>query len=189
MTPSTQSADNNLILRRDILGARRLSNYWWAVVMSLGASGFLLSGISSYLKVNLLPFADSALLVFIPQGIVMGFYGSLGLLIAVYLWLIIVWNVGGGYNEFNKQTDRVNIFRWGFPGENRRIEITHALADVQALRIDIKEGLNPRRTLYLRIKGRGDIPLTRVGRPLPLSELENQGAELARFLQVPLEGL
>jgi hypothetical protein len=55
--------------------------------------------------------------------------------------------------------------------------------------VDIKEGLNPRRALYLRLKGKKDIPLTRVGQPLPLSELENQGAELARFLGVPLEGL
>ena len=188
MTPSNRAADN-FILRRDVLGARRASNYWWAVVISLGASGFLLSGLSSYLQVNLIPFTDSTHLVFIPQGIVMGFYGSLGLLIALYLWLIILWNVGGGYNEFNKQTDRLDIFRWGFPGKNRRIEITHALEDIQALRIDIKEGFNPRRTLYLRIKGRGEIPLTRVGQPLPLAELENQGAELARFLQVPLEGL
>jgi hypothetical protein len=28
-----------------------------------------------------------------------------------------------------------------------------------------------------------------VGQPMALSELENQGAELARFLGVPLEGL
>jgi len=28
-----------------------------------------------------------------------------------------------------------------------------------------------------------------VGQPLSLSELENQGAELARFLAVPLEGM
>ena len=188
MTPSTQSADN-LVLRRDVLGARRVSNYWWAIVISLGASGFLLSGISSYLKVNLLPFADPTQLVFLPQGIVMGFYGSVGLLIALYLWLIIFWDVGGGYNEFNKQTDKVSIFRWGFPGKNRQIEIIHALEDVQAIKVDIREGFNPRRTLYLRIKGRGEIPLTCAGQPIPLSELENQGAELARFLQVPLEGL
>ena len=58
-----------------------------------------------------------------------------------------------------------------------------------AVRADIQEGLSPRRALYLRIKGKGDIPMTRVGQPISLSDLENQGAELARFLQVPLEGL
>jgi len=83
----------------------------------------------------------------------------------------------------------VQIFRWGFPGKNRRIEFGCRTQDVQSIRVDIKEGLNPRRALYLRTKDRREIPLTRVGQPLSLSELENQGAELARFLAVPLEGL
>jgi len=34
-----------------------------------------------------------------------------------------------------------------------------------------------------------EIPLIRVGQPISLSELENKGAELARCLGVPLEGL
>jgi hypothetical protein len=79
--------------------------------------------------------------------------------------------------------------RYGFFGKNRRIEIKQPLEDVTAIRVEIKEGLNPKRSLYLRIKGRSDIPLTRVGQPIPLSELENQGAELARFLQVPWRAL
>jgi len=119
----------------------------------------------------------------------MGFYGVAGILLASYLWVIIALDVGGGYNEFNKEIGKVRIFRSGFFGKNRKIEIEHPLDKVQAVRVDIREGLNPKRALYLRIKGRPDIPLTRVGQPLPLSELENQGAEMARFLQVPLEGL
>ncbi|MEM1425583.1 MAG: photosystem I assembly protein Ycf4, partial [Cyanobacteria bacterium P01_H01_bin.130] len=68
-------------------------------------------------------------------------------------------------------------------------ELSYDMDDVVAVRIEIKEGLNPKRALYLRVKGRGDLPLTRVGQPLSLSTLEDQGAELARFLDVPLEGL
>ncbi len=180
---------NKAQLRQEILGARRLSNYWWATVALLGGTGFLLAGISSYLKVNLLPFADPTVLVFIPQGIAMSFYGVAGLLLGTYLWLVIVWNVGAGFNEFNRETGQATVFRWGFPGQNRQIEIKRNLSDVQSIRVDIKEGLNPRRALYLRIKGQGEIPLTRVGQPMPLADLENQGAELARFLGVPLEGL
>lgn len=119
----------------------------------------------------------------------MGFYGFAALGLATYLWLVITLDVGGGYNEFDKASKRVRIVRSGFFGQNRRIEIDQPLTDVTAIRVDIKEGLNPKRALYLRLKGRPDIPLTRVGQPIPLSELENQGAELARFLQVPLEGL
>jgi len=188
MTVSAQSADNQ-VLKRTVLGARRLSNYWWATVTFLGGLGFLLAGVSSYLNVNLLPFSDPTQLIFIPQGIAMGFYGVVALILSTYLWLIVLWDVGGGYNEFNKTAGQVRIVRSGFPGQNRQVEIVHPLEDVIAVRVAIKEGLNPKRALYLRVKGRPDIPLTRVGQPLPLSELENQGAELARFLQVPLEGL
>jgi len=176
-------------LRQPVLGSRRFSNYFWATVTTLGASGFLLAGISSYTHINLLPFADPTQLIFIPQGIVMGFYGVAGLLLSLYLWLVMAWDVGGGYNEFDWTKGQVHIFRWGFPGQNRRVEVKCAISDVQAIRVEYREGLNPRRALYLRVKGMRDIPLSRVGQPIPLAELENQGAELARFLEVPLEGI
>jgi len=187
---STQTkTTTNQILSKKVTGSRRFSNYWWASVITIGGTGFLLSGISSYLKINLLPFADPTQLIFIPQGIVMGLYGAAALLLALYLWLVIFWDLGGGYNEFNRDTGKVSIFRWGFPGKNRKVEFSSNLNDIQSIRVDIKDGINPRRALYLKLKDRRQIPLTRVGQPLPLSDVENQGAELAKFLQVPLEGL
>lgn len=188
MTASTQTSTDRVLIY-SVLGARRLSNYFWAIIVSFGATGFFLAGLSSYLKVNLLPFADPTGLIFIPQGIAMGFYGVAGILLASYLWLIIALDVGGGINEFNKDTGKIRILRSGFWGENRQIEIEHPIGQAQAVRVDLREGLNPKRALYLRIKGRPEIPLTRVGQPLPLAKLENQGAEIARFLQIPLEGL
>jgi hypothetical protein len=177
------------ILRQDILGSRRLSNLLWAAIITIGGVGFLLAGLSSYLKTNLLIVSDPSQLQFIPQGIALTFYGIAGSLLATYLWLLLVWNVGGGYNEFNKQTGKVIVLRQGYPGKNRQVEIEIPLAEVQSVRAEIREGLSPKRALYLRSKKRRDIPLTRVGEPIALSTLENQGAELARFLQVPLEGL
>ena len=177
------------ILHQQVLGSRRFSNYWWATIVSIGATGFLLAGISSYTKINLIPFANPTELLFIPQGIAIGFYGVAGLLLASYLWLVVVLDIGGGYNEFNKETGQVRIFRWGFPGKNRRIELNFPIQDVQAVRLEIKEGLNPRRSLYLRAKGRRNVPLTRVGQPMSLAQLENEGVKLARFLGVALEGL
>uniref|UniRef100_A0A832M2Y4 Photosystem I assembly protein Ycf4 n=1 Tax=Oscillatoriales cyanobacterium SpSt-402 TaxID=2282168 RepID=A0A832M2Y4_9CYAN len=188
MTAQITSTGQN-VLRQDIVGSRRWSNYWWAAVVTVGATGFFLAAISSYLKVNLLPFSDPTRLVFIPQGVAMGFYGLAGMLFSLYLWLTIFLDVGGGYNEFNKETGEVKVFRWGFPGKNRRIEVDCKTEEVQAVRVEIREGLNPKRALYLRVKGRRDVPLTRVGQPIALATLENQGAELARFLGVPLEGL
>ncbi|KYC43574.1 photosystem I assembly protein [Scytonema hofmannii PCC 7110] len=186
--PSEGNSTSN-VLHQKVLGSRRFSNYWWATVVSMGSTGFLLSGISSYLKVNLLLVTDPTQLVFYPQGLVMGLYGSAGLLLALYLWLTVIWDVGGGYNDFNRETGKVKIFRWGFPGKNRRIEIDCTTDDLQSVQVDIRGGMNPRRALYLRVKGRRDIPLSSVGQPMSLQELEIQGAKLARFLEVPLEGL
>ncbi|MBP5973664.1 photosystem I assembly protein Ycf4 [Brasilonema sp. CT11] len=187
-SPNGDKSTSN-VLHQKVLGSRRFSNYWWATVVSLGGTGFLLAGISSYLKINLLIVSDPTQLAFVPQGLVMGLYGAAGSLLALYLWLTVLWNVGGGYNEFNRENGTITIFRWGYPGKNRRIQIDCSTEDVQSVRIQVKEGLNPRRELYLRVKGRRDIPLTRVGQPLSLQELEIQGAQLARFLSVPLEGL
>ena len=176
-------------LRQDVLGTRRLSNLLWAVIISIGGVGFLLAGLSSYLKTNLLIVSDTSQLQFIPQGVALTFYGVAGSLLATYLWLLLFWNVGGGYNEFNKETGKVTIFRQGYPGKNRQVEVEFPISEVQSVRAEIREGLSPKRALYLRSKKRRDVPLTRVGEPIALSTLENQGAELARFLEVPLEGL
>ena len=186
---TVQAPQNPTLLRYDVLGAKRFSNYWWAVVITIGGTGFLLASLSSYLGRNLLPVGNPIQLVFIPQGIAMGFYGVAGLALAAYLWLTIALNVGGGYNEFDKAAGTVHIFRWGFPGKNRRVELNCRLGDVQAVQVTIREGISPKRALYLRIKGRGNIPLTRVGQPLPIADIENQAAEIARFVGVPMEGL
>ncbi len=185
----TTNKTKKQILRQDILGSRRFSNFLWASIVSMGGVGFLLAGLSSYLKTNLLIVSDTSELQFIPQGIALTFYGVAGLLLATYLWLLLVWNVGGGYNEFSKETEKIIISRWGYPGKNRQVEVEIPIVEVQSIRAEIREGLSPKRALYLRSKKRRDVPLTRVGEPIALSTLENQGAELARFLEVPLEGL
>src|SRR6056297_961864 len=108
--PDTQrqlrmKAARNLIRRYIIIGERRISNYWWAFIVLLGSSGFLLSGICSYnynagsssgILFKLLPFLDfkdidgensfgifsfgrnfvEFLPPFFPQGLLMSFYGS-----------------------------------------------------------------------------------------------------------------
>lgn len=191
---NNQNSQTNAVLndniRRDIvIGSRRFSNYWWAVVLTLGGVGFLLTGISSNLQQNLLPFINYEDIQFFPQGLVMSFYGIIALILSLYLWACIGWSIGGGFNEFNKKDGIVRIFRWGFPGKNRRIELVYSLAEVDCIKVDLQEGLNPRRSIYLRLKGKRDILLTRIGQPLTLEEIEKQAADLARFLQVGLEGI
>ena len=105
------------------MGSRRFSNYWWTISIFSGGLGFLLTGISSYLKFNIFPFITSTNIQFFPQGLVMCFYGIFGLIFS----------------------------------------------------------------FFLCIKNKRDIPITRIGQPITLQEIEKQAAELAKFLQVSLQ--
>lgn len=201
----------NFIRRYFIVGERRFSNYWWATVICIASFGFLLTGISSYLRtlsssssfnepttsisnfsifqVFLANFQSNVDIHFFPQGFLMCFYGSLGFLLSIYWWFLIFWNVGGGFNEFNKKENFIRIFRWGYPGKNRKIDLYYTLKDVESIRVEIQQGLDSQRTIFLKLKGNREIPITGIGQPLTLKEIEKQASELANFLQVSLEGL
>lgn len=174
------------VLEQPVLGSRRLSNLLVAAAVSLGGVGFLLTSASSRLGRDLLPVGHPAQLIWVPQGLVMGLYGLAAVLLATYLWLVIALDVGAGSNRFDRGAGEALISRQGF---RSRIEVAIPLRDIQAVKVEVREGLSPRRRLALRVQGRRDLPLTRVGEPLPLAEVELAGANLAKFLGVPLEGL
>ena len=113
------------LVRYEVAGARRLSNYIWGIILSVGGISFFLTGLSAYFNQALIPFVNFSTIQFFPQGLVMCFYGILGSLLGVYIWLIVLWNLGQGFNEFNLETGQVRIFRWGFPGKNRRIDLQY----------------------------------------------------------------
>nr|QHH24106.1 photosystem I assembly protein Ycf4 [Umbilicus rupestris] len=170
-----------------ITGSRKISNFGWACILFLGSVGFLLVGTSSYLGRNFISLFPYQQISFFPQGLVMSFYGIAGLFISSYLWCTIVWNVGSGYDLFDRKGGIVCIFRWGFPGKNRRIFLRFLMKDIQSIRIEVKEGIYARRVLYMEIRGQGDIPLTRTDENLTPREIEQKAAELAYFLRVPIE--
>ena len=177
-------------IRQDkIVGSRRFSNYFWSFFLLIGGIGFLLAGISSYLKINLLPFANPTELVFIPQGLVMMFYGTLSFGISIYILITVFLDIGSGYNEYNRVEDLVKIVRKGFPGKNREILLTYPLSEIRAIGIKITEGLNPTRSIYLCLKDERNIPLTPVQEPTAISNLEEEAADLAKFLDLKLENL
>ena len=179
----------NEIRQDKILGSRRCSNYFWLFFLLLGGLGFLLAGISSYLKVNLLPFSNTTELVFIPQGLIMMFYGTLSVGLSIYILVTVILDIGSGYNEYNKVENLVKIVRKGFPGKNREILLTYQLGDIRAIGIKITEGLNPTRSIYLCLKDERNIPLTPVQEPTAISNLEEEAADLAKFLDLKLENL
>jgi len=101
-------------IRQDrILGSRRFSNYFWGLFLLFGGLSFLLAGISSYFNINFLPFSDPSKLMFLPQGLIMVFYGTLSFGFSIYIFCTILFDIGGGYNEYNKLENLVKIVRKG----------------------------------------------------------------------------
>ncbi|GFP99642.1 photosystem i assembly protein ycf4 [Phtheirospermum japonicum] len=117
----------------------------------------------------------------------MSFYGIAVLLINSYLWCTISWNVGNGYDRFDKRDGNVCILCWGFPGKNRRIFLRFLIKDIKSVRIEVKEGIYACRVLYMDIRGRGAILVTRTDENLTPREIEQKDAKLAYFLRVPIE--
>lgn len=171
-----------------ITGSRKISNIIWACLLLIGATGFLLTGISSYLNQSnfaLLPQTIS----FTPQGVIMCFYGIAGLFLSAYLWCIIFFNIGSGYNELDRKKGIISVFRWGFPGQNRRIRIRCLLEDIQAVRLMINEGFRTRSIIAFRLKDQQYIPFIQIPETTSLEEIEEQAAKIAQFLSIPIEGI
>ncbi len=187
-SPFSQSENEStdLVLDQRIKGSRKISNYLVASMLSIGGFGFLLASLSSYFGKDFLPLGKPSTLIFIPQGLVMGLYGITAFLLAIYFWRLISIDYGSGINRFDKNKGLLFLTRKGF---FKDIEIEIPIDQIKAVKLEVREGFNPRRRISLRIKGRKDLPISRVGSPQPLLELESEGAEIARFLEVNLEGL
>ncbi len=179
-----QKQQSDLIRRYNIKGSRRFSNYWWTCSIFSGALGFLITGISSFFQFDIFPILNSTQIQFFPQGLVMCFYGLFGLVFSLFLGFTLFWNVGSGFNEFNKKDKIIRIFRWGFPGKNRRIDLFYFIKDVDAIKVEFKQGFNPKRTIALCIQNKSPVPIIET---VNLQNLEKQAAELAQFLQVSLQ--
>jgi hypothetical protein len=182
-----QNIEKSPLIKSYIEGSRRLSNVFWAFSVSAGGLGFFLSGLSSFFKTNLLFFSDSTGIAFIPQGIVLVFYGTVGSVLGIFLWLTIWWDIGFGYNEFSKDRQQVTLYRKGFPGKNRELRLTFPFSEVKSIKMLIKEGLNPKRQLFLCLTDSREIPLTGADEPVALSKVETEALNLAKYLNIYLE--
>lgn len=185
----TMTIQSEVLWIESVKGSPKISNWCWASVLLIGGIGFLLVGFSSYIGIDLVPVISSKDISFAPQGLVMCFYGTASLFLSSYLWCAIFWNVGSGYNEFDRQERIISIFRWGFPGENRRIRIRCSFQDVQAIRLDTNQNLYSRYTMSLRLKDQQDVPLSQISESLTWKETEEKAAQLAQILRIPIEGI
>ncbi len=117
----------------------------------------------------------------------MGAYGVIANLLNIYLWYLVFINFGSGYNSFDKNSKSIKIKRKGLFKE---VEVKLNFDEIKSVKLDISEGFNPRRRIALVLKGRKKVlPLSGAGELKPLLEVEEEGAKLAKFLNVNLEGL
>jgi hypothetical protein len=178
---------DDLVLNQKIVGAKNIKSIFIALIVLIGGCGFFLTGISSYLKTNIFLTIDISQISFIPQGIILLFYGSSALTFSLLTFLYITWNVGSGYNEFSKIDETVRIVRLGFPGKNRRLFFTYEFKNIKKIKLLIREGLNPRTNLLLVLKDKREIPLFPPQLLFSPTEIEKKGVELANFLNVSIE--
>lgn len=129
------------IFKEEIKESNQIIKYLLNSTIFLGAFGFLIVGISSYLKFNIIPLLDSSQIIFFPQGLTMCFYGSLGIILSINQFAISLLKIGEGYNEFDKRKGTVNIYRKGFPWKNSDVNITYPLKDIVRKSICIKNYL------------------------------------------------
>ncbi len=183
---SVTSETSKGVLEQIVEGSRRNTNYFVGGMLSIGGIGFLVASLSSFLGKDLLPLGNPSGLIFVPQGLIMGLYGIAAIFAAIYFWTLIAIDFGSGFNRFDKDLGLLVISRRGI---FKKINLEIPLKDVKAIKIEVREGFNPLRRISLRLNGRKDLPITRAGQIKPLVDLEQEGAELARFLGVNLEGL
>lgn len=178
---------NDSIIRRDLIeGANTWGNYIWALVLALGGLGFFSAGLSSYFKTNFLPFLNSSELIFLPQGILLLFYGTLAIFLSL---ILLIWSsekIGSGFNEYDKQENVVRIFRKGFSFFNNDIYLVYPFRDITNIELEIIDNIVPRRVLYLCLKDNRKIPLTPSNILMDLGEIEKKGIVLADFIGVTL---
>lgn len=121
------------ILKEKIEEQDKPIKYFLNLFMFLGSFGFFIVGISSYLGFNLVSFLNATNIVFFPQGLIMSFYGILGLILTLNQISILYLGIGEGYNEFDKLKGTLTIYRKGFPGKNSDVYINYSLNDIVRL--------------------------------------------------------
>mmetsp|Transcript_21969 Transcript_21969/g.73890 ORF Transcript_21969/g.73890 Transcript_21969/m.73890 type:complete len:184 (-) Transcript_21969:207-758(-) len=182
-------SNNPTVKYETIPGSRCLSNYVFATVLFSAGIAFFLAGLSSYFKLNLIPFADLTGIFFLPQGITLLFYGTAATCLSVFIWLTIFLDIGSGLNTYDVDKGSVTIFRKGFLGRNRTIEFTYPIEEIESIRLKSAESFNSIPAIYLCMKDRREIPLTNLNSNPTIREVEERAANLAKFLNVYLDGM
>lgn len=100
-----------LILKENITNLSTPINKIFNLTLLCGSVAFLITGAQSYFTPLLNENSNSTYIVFYPQGLTMSIYGIIGTILSISQILYEYNKIGEGYNEFNKRTGEIKIFR------------------------------------------------------------------------------
>jgi hypothetical protein len=179
---------------QSINGAKCFTNYLWVTVLFLFGVGFCLTGISSYLNKDLIPFQTFSNIKFLPQGILLIFYGTSAILLSYFIVNLIRWDIGSGINVYDSENSVVRLSRRGLPNidtnlkfKQRNIYLVYPFSEILDAELNIINGLNPTRVIYLNLKDGRRIPLTQTNQLTNLATLEKQAIFITKFLKINLK--
>lgn len=126
----SKSVISENVLKEYIENKRKVWDLFFTFLIFIGGFGFLSVSICCFLNLDSFLFISTKGIVFFPQGLVMSFYGLFGLILSIYQLSFIYFDVGCGYNEFNKETGLFTLFRKVYPGKNSKVEFIYSLKDI-----------------------------------------------------------
>ena len=189
----TEKNGKIIIYSEPIYGGRRFNNFMAVTFLFLFGLGFFIAGVSSYFHTNIISIRDFSTIEFLPQGILLLFYGTCSILLSILISALIVWDIGSGNNIYDTENQVVRVSRRGFPKiidlkiQQENFYLVYTFNEIESLELDIIGGINPKRVIFLGLKDGRRIPLTPSNEFSSLSFLENRAIFLAKFLQMDLK--
>lgn len=192
-----ESQGEILLYSEFIKGAGRVTNYFWSVILFLFGFGFLASGFSSYFVYSKISISfvntNTTDIEFIPQGILLLFYGSCAILLSILISIFVSLDIGSGTNIYDLETEVIRIARKGFPKFTgnlsliqSNIYLVYPFSQVLYIELEIINGLNPKRVIYLYLKDSRRIPLTPLNQIDDFIFLEKRAIFIAKLLKIEL---
>lgn len=164
-----------------VFGVRNWLNILWNFLIGLSGSSFVTNASNSG------PIGSVILLLFLPQGLAMYFYGVIGMYITLCALCMLCLDIGAGFNEIDHTLGVMLVFRWGFPGPNRKVLTRFLIRDIVGVRYSPNFFLWKKPYISLALIDGQQFTLPNNIGFQTSEELEMEAVELAKILQVPLE--
>jgi hypothetical protein len=179
-----------------IKGTKVLTNYIWLILLLLFGIGFSTAGLSSYFidNKNYFFLENFSNIEFLPQGILLLFYGTCAILLSILISILIKIDIGAGKNEYDVENKVVRITRKGFPiltkklnFKQKNIYFVYPFSELENIELEIVEGINPNRVIYLMLKDGRRIPLSPSNKLEDLLSIESKAIYIAKLLKIDLK--